>query len=440
MTDFSSDSFVVTPPQQSGEDGKATFYFANVTVEVTLQDALGQPIKGMDVVVLSDGVKVLMVAEDATGRYYPVFQEETIPPDIYQMDAGASPILVIGKIVEAISTGKGVWDIVTDPPTLIENNLFYTDVCWSVAQLADATAFGGGIIGSFAGGPWVGAAIGFSGPVLEGLLTDAWCSFGWDNPVVIRRYHIPGMLLFWDELRGPCPGVPPEDICTSIPEYPVSGLVTDARTGTGINGALISVLHTDRAATSDIDGIYTLIGIPEGYHTVQAQKDGYVSQTQLVNIDGPGSIVNFSLSPEGSSSDEYRFILRWGENPRDLDSHLWLPVSNPYHIYFGDKGQIDGFPYAMLDLDDTTSYGPETTTMVRNYDGTYQYAVHRFAGEGSLTTSDAIVEIYRGDALIQTVEVPPTGTGDWWVVATVDGITGYITIFNYITNTSPAPY
>lgn len=66
------------------------------------------------------------------------------------------------------------------------------------------------------------------------------------------------------------------------------------------------------------------------------------------------------------SDDEYRIVLTWSSTPSDLDSHLSGPLSTGerFHVYYSDMSAFDnGETVATLDLDDTSSYGPETITL-----------------------------------------------------------------------------
>jgi len=60
-----------------------------------------------------------------------------------------------------------------------------------------------------------------------------------------------------------------------------------------------------------------------------------------------------------------QFTLTWGENPGDLDSHLWTPSINNqvHHIFYANQGSPTSGPFAELDVDDVTSYGPEHITI-----------------------------------------------------------------------------
>lgn len=121
-----------------------------------------------------------------------------------------------------------------------------------------------------------------------------------------------------------------------------------------------------------------------------------------------------------------RVVLSWGENPRDLDSHMTGPdgQGGSFHVYFANQGSDAGPPFVSLDTDDTQGFGPETITIWEQYPGTYCYSVHRFGGTGELSSSGATVEVFQGDTRVRTFEVPD-GTGDVWTVfrLTTDGIT-----------------
>ncbi|MBV5331809.1 hypothetical protein JZU69_05495, partial [bacterium] len=88
---------------------------------------------------------------------------------------------------------------------------------------------------------------------------------------------------------------------------------------------------------------------------------------------------------------------------------------------------------------DVTSYGPETTGILRYYAGTYKYAVYQFSSLGTLSTSGAQVKVYRSGALIQSYNVP-SGTGRWWYVLDVNGSTSAITPRNYLMSSQPVVY
>ena len=219
----------------------------------------------------------------------------------------------------------------------------------------------------------------------------------------------------------------------------VSGKVVNATNSQPIQNAQVCILETTQCTRTDNQGRYVIRQVPVGRHRVRASANGYISVTEEIQVQ-PGATVtvNFALSPS-LAQGEIRIVLSWGLNPRDLDSHLWLPAARPYHVYYANKGDCSVFPYACLDVDDTTSYGPETITIKQRFDGTYVYAVHHFTGSGSLATSGATVRVYDSSGLIREFHVP-SGSGIWWYVFDMDGRTGRITPRNYITSSSPGPY
>jgi len=99
------------------------------------------------------------------------------------------------------------------------------------------------------------------------------------------------------------------------------------------------------------------------------KKTGYSNLIAKCPCDG----MTYALSPEMKNLDGIRIVLNWGEKPEDLDSHLVYPNN---HVYFSNQQGEQ----ANLDVDDTTSYGPETITIQRKNNGQrYVYAVHNFS-------------------------------------------------------------
>jgi len=136
-------------------------------------------------------------------------------------------------------------------------------------------------------------------------------------------------------------------------------------------------------------------------------------------------------------------ILEWGENPRDPDSHV--SGDNPdgsgrFHIYYANKRMTTpefdsaGFNVeepcssegvvASLDLDDTSSFGPETTTICRGYGGIFKYYIRHYAGTGTISDSPTNVTVTTMSGITQTWTAPAdpnnVGVGNIWHVFNVD--------------------
>ena len=224
----------------------------------------------------------------------------------------------------------------------------------------------------------------------------------------------------------------------------IAGTVSNAQDGNALAEATVRVLRDDSeltTATTGANGRYRVPELPSGSYTVEAGARGFLrsSRTEISVETGAETTVNFSLSPL-LTVGQLRIVLSWGESPSDLDSHLWLPQEVPYHVYFGRRGQLGECPFAELDTDDTSSFGPETITIGQRVNGDYRYAVFNFSGSPALTTSEAEVQVFDASGLVTTFNVPTDGEGRWWHVMDIDGETGAITQVDEIVSSSPELY
>ncbi|MCK9400839.1 MAG: PKD domain-containing protein [Bacteroidales bacterium] len=246
----------------------------------------------------------------------------------------------------------------------------------------------------------------------------------------------------------------------------LTGMVSDAINGNPIPNALVSVAGL--SDYTDENGNYTITNIPagvlnanftaiptngnaplavqftdlssEGTHMVTASATGYTnySNSQVVIPEGGTLELQIALSPT-LAAGQIRFVLTWGETPEDLDSHLKTPSieGSTYHIYYGDQGSAESPPYAILDIDDQTSFGPETTTIYDLQPGEYHYYIHNYSESPEITTSSAVVQIYNENGLLHTLQIPTSGTGLYWDICTLNGSNGNISIINQVTESEP---
>ena len=200
--------------------------------------------------------------------------------------------------------------------------------------------------------------------------------------------------------------------------------VTDGTSGAVLNGFDAEILNSTGINVDDNSlGINTgyIATLAKGDYTVNISKDGYNDgQAQCtVGADETTECIVNIVSNAQIANGEITAVLSWGENPRDLDSHLVRKTNGnqDYHIYFSNKNGTD----ANLDRDDTTSYGPETITINNvNYDSIYTYYVYNFSGgAGSLLpNSGAKVELnFNGTQRTFTV---PNEEGRYWKVFEID--------------------
>lgn len=255
---------------------------------------------------------------------------------------------------------------------------------------------------------------------------------------------------------------------TQLPDVSaIGGQVTNALTGQAIPGAEVCIAglctFTDQNGNYSIGQVSSGSLVPafgatpvygnvpltvqfndqstENTHTVSCSKQEYLTYVNEQVSLSPGDTLNLnlSLSPELQQGN-VRFVLNWGATPTDLDSHLLTPEieGNEYHVFFDNKGNAATAPFARLDFDITTGFGPETMTIYELRPGNYSYYVRNFSENPSITLSHAVVQIYGVDGLRYTVQVPSSGNGNYWHVCDINGLTGDIILKNNIV-TEPPP-
>jgi len=196
------------------------------------------------------------------------------------------------------------------------------------------------------------------------------------------------------------------------------------------------------AATKTANNGNYQINLAGGNYTLEASKNKYATTYfSIVSIgNNTTDNQNASITPV-INTGEIRIVLTWGIRPMDLDGHLVTPniEGRNHHIYFSPKTKGEQFsaPYAQLDVDDTSSYGPETITIYKSKPGIYHYYVHNYSGTPAIRYSDAKVEIYSDMGLVKTYQVPISGKGKYWKVFSYDGSTGLITTVDKIGTSVP---
>jgi hypothetical protein len=233
------------------------------------------------------------------------------------------------------------------------------------------------------------------------------------------------------------------DSTIADPQGDASGIITDAFDGIPLPGASLALRAgvntfsgtTIASTTTDALGAYSFVDLDVGYYTAEVTLAGYIpSFFTLVVVGGEANGgQNFSIAPVGSG-DLTRIVLTWGLNPSDLDSHLTGPAvgGERFHVYFANRSEVVGTDtYAELDVDDVTSYGPETISIYEQIAGTYRYSVHDFSNRNAISSSalansGAQVRVFRGANLVATFNVP-AGAGTLWTVFELTG-TGIVPI------------
>lgn len=218
----------------------------------------------------------------------------------------------------------------------------------------------------------------------------------------------------------------------------IMGKVIDSQTGLGFNGAKVSFTSNLSATSSanaelvtytNASGDYEIKNAPFGKFTCFIEsptgQNYFIRKVENVEFK-MGTNVTTSMPDltlvSAPSANQYRIILNWGANPDDLDAHLTGPISGTsdrFHVYFVDQNSDN----ADLDVDDVTSFGPETVTIRNFVNGIYKYSVHNYSNQDSdggaeMISSPTTVEIYNSNGLIRSFNPPPfvVGSGNTWRV------------------------
>jgi len=195
------------------------------------------------------------------------------------------------------------------------------------------------------------------------------------------------------------------------------------------------------STVTEADGRYSLT-LPLGNYTVYAERQGFISTSFNIIVQKENSdLQNGTITPI-ISGNNFRIVLTWGQNPNDLDSHMegTMTNGNHFHVYYREKYCYDGdIEVCNLDVDDTTSYGPETITLTTTTATPYYYYIYRYAGSGTVATSEAQVKVYQGENLVATFNVPTDlGSEDYWNVFAI--LNGELIIKNTITSSADIQY
>ena len=215
----------------------------------------------------------------------------------------------------------------------------------------------------------------------------------------------------------------------------LTGIIRDAASGSTISRATIKVRKGSNnksgsavySGCSGSDGSYSCT-IPAGTYTIGVGHNGYTPTYINVTLSNSRQI-DVAIS-KALAKTQYRIVLSWGYVPRDLDAHLTGPYSGSsrFHVYYRNKYEYkNGELLANLDVDDTSSYGPETVTINLKVgpNGRYNYYVHdytnRSTSSSQLANSGARVIVYRGNKQIATYYVPKKRGNKWHVFSIVNG-------------------
>jgi hypothetical protein len=248
------------------------------------------------------------------------------------------------------------------------------------------------------------------------------------------------------------------DIITQIPGYTppanITGQAINAMTNTsaGMSGLTVRIregvnvtngpyVANVGAVTTASDGSYVIPRVPAGNYTLEVSGPGVITTYRTVVSAGTStpSSQNIVVSPT-IPVDQVRIVVTWGEKPRDVDSHLEYgnsscrtPSGKKCQVVWNDRchlgsgtcnnGAGAGNPGydAALDVDDVTSYGPETITLK----GTFWnapivsrrgYSLYNWTNESPLSTSGTEVKVFKSTGMVRRYVISAAQTARWWQI------------------------
>jgi len=204
------------------------------------------------------------------------------------------------------------------------------------------------------------------------------------------------------------------------PKFQVRGTVTDAQSASkflsettvtfSMNGKVVA------SGTSNFQGKYSAL-MAAGDYTIEGSRDGYINYKAEITVVAdikPGGAGDLALSmvlPPG----QWRVTLTWAAHSEDLDSHTYLGKDAQDLVYFGKTTRTDAATgiSATLDRDDTTGFGPETTTYKGIGDCTIKsnclvkFLVDNYTPkDGDIGASEAIITVYQGSITRKKYNLP----------------------------------
>ena len=216
--------------------------------------------------------------------------------------------------------------------------------------------------------------------------------------------------------------------------------IVSASTGKHVTGSYhiaIAKAETVKSGTQSklgsADGIFFETNVTNGVVNVELANGKYVVCVYPQNDPTNFRRYNWEITNATKDSDlklvvtnklaagQVIIVLKWGEHPRDLDSHV---VGNGEHIYFQHKTASIG----NLDVDCMNGNGIETITL-KNSNGTYRYYVDNYSKEEPMgQRSNATVEVYTANSSTPQVFRMPSNMVNIWEVFEIKN--GEIKIIN----------
>lgn len=216
-----------------------------------------------------------------------------------------------------------------------------------------------------------------------------------------------------------------EENAANVNRATSTGFIKDAQTNASVAGAHLIVREGSNQsgeAVEEVDvgayGEYEF-NVEPGEYTVEVVANGYTTVFVPVYIGAyEGTHNQDIILSKTVGTGEARIVLTWSSSPRDLDSYLVGTLDDGTNVFTSFYNQKSG-SNAELDIDNTSGYGPETTT-IYNLNGKFRFLVLDYTGSGAMSRSGATVTVYLPDQPVQTIQINTGITGNVWSVVEID--------------------
>ncbi|WP_026958788.1 carboxypeptidase regulatory-like domain-containing protein [Aliagarivorans taiwanensis] len=207
----------------------------------------------------------------------------------------------------------------------------------------------------------------------------------------------------------------------------MNGCVID-ETEQGIAGAYIT------AEGVSYSGWSSAVTDENGFFSIPVRKDSeLLIRASTSTLSGTLGVISDSIDTDlvqcvlvGSATGTV--TLNWGQNPSDLDAHLFIPTSEGVYeeLYYANETVLVNGVVFYLNFDYVNGFGPEIITLPSfPVDGTYGYYVHLFAGSGSIDTQARVnLELENVSRVFVPNASSGTSTDLWHVfdIVVTDGV------------------
>ena len=210
--------------------------------------------------------------------------------------------------------------------------------------------------------------------------------------------------------------------------------------------SIVDETETLIAEYTNIDKEYLELELKSGDYRIYSTYQGYYdSSLNITVIDETPQNIQVLMSKE-TTEDNIQIVLTWNDVISDMDSHTKIYNSSGNlleHVYYGNRDYVaDNINVVNLDVDDTSYFGPETTTINKSFNNKYLYYIHRFTGGIDITRSQANVKVFDKGNLVQDISIPTdTSYSDdynFWKVLVYDCSNNSIEVINTITSSEPS--